>query len=152
MTKQIVANKKAFHDYFILETIEAGLVLQGTEVKSLREGHANLKDSYARIESGEAYLIGCHISPYPCGGHFNHDPLRPRKLLLKKGEIKRLLGKMTEKGMTLIPTRLYFKGGKAKVEIGLAKGKRQYDKRETLRKKEERREIERALKGRSRER
>jgi len=151
MIKQIAANKKAFHDYFILETIEAGLVLQGTEVKSLREGRANLKDSYARIESGEAYLIDCHISPYSCGGHFNHDPTRPRKLLLKKAEIKRLFGKMTEKGMTLIPTRLYFKEGRAKVEIGLAKGKRQYDKRETLRKKEERREIERAMKGRSRE-
>ncbi len=148
MIKQIVTNKKALHDYFILERVEAGLVLQGTEVKSLREGRANLKDSYARIDSGEAFLIDCHISPYPCGGHFNHEPKRSRKLLLKKQEIKRLLGKMTEKGMTLIPTRLYFKNGKAKVEIGLAKGKRQYDKREALRKKEEQREIERAFKER----
>jgi len=146
MIKIIVVNKKALHDYFILERIEAGLVLQGTEVKSLREGRANLKDSYARVDSGEAFLIGCHISPYACGGHFNHDPTRNRKLLLKKQEIKRLLGKMTEKGMTLIPTRLYFKGGKVKVEIGLAKGKRQYDKREVLRRKEEQREIERAFK------
>ena len=148
MIKPIVTNKKALHDYFILEKIEAGLVLQGTEVKSLREGRANLKDSYARIDSGEAFLVGCHISPYGCGGHFNHEPTRTRKLLLKKLEIKRLLGKMTEKGMTLIPTRLYFKNGKAKVEIGLAKGKRQYDKRETLRRKEEQREIERAFKRR----
>lgn len=148
MIKPIVTNKKALHDYFILEKIEAGLVLQGTEVKSLREGRANLKDSYARIDSGEAFLVGCHISPYGCAGHFNHDPIRNRKLLLKKQEIKRLLGKMTEKGMTLIPTRLYFKNGKVKVEIGLAKGKRQYDKRETLRRKEEQREIERAFKRR----
>ena len=148
MIKPIVTNKKAFHDYFILETIEAGLVLLGTEVKSLREGRANLKDSYARIDSGEAFLIDCHISQYPCGGHFNHDPRRPRKLLLKRMEIKRLLGKMTEKGFTLIPTKLYFKSGRVKVEIGLAKGKKQYDKRETLRKKEEKREIERAFKER----
>jgi SsrA-binding protein len=148
MIKPIVTNKKAIHDYFILERIEAGLVLQGTEVKSLREGRANLKDSYARIDSGEAFLIECHISPYPCASHFNHHPTRPRKLLLKKKEIKRLLGKMTEKGMTLVPTRLYFKDGKVKVEIGLAKGKRQYDKREALRKKQEQREIERAFKER----
>jgi SsrA-binding protein len=148
MSKPIVTNKKAFHDYFILETIEAGLVLLGTEVKSLREGRANLKDSYARIDAGEAFLIDCHISPYPCGGHFNHEPLRPRKLLLKRMEIKRLLGKMSEKGFTLIPTKLYFKGGRVKVEIGLAKGKKQYDKREALRKKEEKREIERAFKER----
>jgi SsrA-binding protein len=148
MSKPIVTNKKAFHDYFILERIEAGLVLLGTEVKSLREGRANLKDSYARIDAGEAFLIDCHISPYPCGGHFNHEPLRPRKLLLKRMEIKRLLGKMTEKGFTLIPTKLYFKGGRVKVEIGLAKGKKQYDKREALRKKEEKREIERAFKER----
>ena len=148
MSKPIVTNKKAFHDYFILETVEAGLVLLGTEVKSLREGRANLKDSYARIDAGEAFLIDCHISPYPCGGHFNHEPLRPRKLLLKRMEIKRLLGKMSEKGFTLIPTKLYFKGGRVKVEIGLAKGKKQYDKREALRKKEEKREIERAFKER----
>lgn len=148
MIKQVTTNKKAFHDYFILDSIEAGIVLQGTEVKSLREGKANLKDGYARIDRGEVYLIDCHISPYPCGGHFNHEPERPRKLLLKKQEIKRLLGKMTEKGMTLIPTRIYFKDGKAKVEIGIAKGKRLYDKRESLRKKDERREIERAFKDR----
>lgn len=150
MIKQVVTNKKAFHDYFILERIEAGIVLLGTEVKSLRQGHANLKDSYARISEGEVYLIDCHISPYPCGGYFNHEPKRPRKLLLKKKEIKKFLGKMTEKGMTLIPIRIYFKNGLAKVEIGIAKGKKQYDKREAFRKKEEKREIERAFKERQR--
>ena len=150
MIKPIAINKKAIHDYFILERIEAGIVLLGTEVKSLREGRANLKDSYARINQGEAYLINCHISPYPCGGHFNHEPERTRKLLLKKREIKKLLGKMTEKGMTLVPTRLYFKDSRVKVEIGVAKGKKQYDKRESLRRKEEKRDIERAFKQRYR--
>ncbi|MBN2374646.1 SsrA-binding protein SmpB [bacterium] len=148
MIKPIATNKKAIHDYFILERIEAGIVLLGTEVKSLRDGHVNLKDSYARINKGEAYLINCHISPYSCGGHFNHEPERTRKLLLKKREIKKLLGKMTEKGMTLVPTQIYFKDSKVKVEIGVAKGKKQYDKRETLREKEEKRDIERAFKGR----
>lgn len=150
MIKTIAVNKKAVHDYFIFERIEAGIVLKGTEVKSLRDGRANLKDSYARVNNGEVFLLDCHISPYPCGGHFNHDPERPRKLLLRKKEIKKLLGKMTEKGMTLIPTRLYFKEGLVKVELGLAKGKKQYDKRDALRKKEERREIERAFKERHR--
>lgn len=146
MIKKIATNKKALHDYFILERIEAGIVLKGTEVKSLREGRVNLKDSYARIKEGEVYLLDCHISPYPCGGHFNHSPERPRKLLLKRQEIKKLFGKMTEKGMTIIPVSLYFKNGFVKVELGLAKGKRQYDKREVLRKKEEKREMERAFK------
>jgi len=150
MVKSICINKKAIHDYFILEKIEAGIVLKGTEVKSLRQGRVNLKDSYARIKNGEAYLIDCYISPYNSGGHFNHEPERQRKLLLKKKEIKKFLGKMTEKGMTLIPVSLYFKGGLVKVELGLAKGKRQYDKREVLRKKEERREIERAFKRKNR--
>ncbi len=150
MIKLIVKNKKAIHEYFIVEKIEAGIVLKGTEVKSLRDGRVNLKDSYARIIKDEVYLIDCHISPYPCGGRFNHVPDRQRKLLLKKQEIKKILGKMTEKGMTIIPVSLYFKQGKVKVELGIAKGKRQYDKREALRKKQERREIEREFKERYR--
>jgi len=146
--KLICQNKKAFHNYFIEDTYEAGISLLGTEVKSLRQGKANLGDSYAKIKNGEVFLIDAHISPYSHANRFNHDPLRPRKLLLHKREIKRLIGKVQEKGYTLIPLRLYFsEGGKAKVELGLAKGKKLIDKRETIKRKAIDREIERGRKG-----
>ncbi|MDZ4383639.1 MAG: SsrA-binding protein SmpB, partial [Thermodesulfovibrionia bacterium] len=138
---------KAYHDYFIEETCEAGITLLGTEVKSLREGKANLKDSYALIKGNEIFLLNCHISPYSHGNIQNHDPLRTRKLLLHRKEINKLWGKLTQKGLTLIPLKIYFKKGKAKVEIGLCKGKKQYEKREVLKEKEARREIERHLRG-----
>jgi SsrA-binding protein len=147
--KVVCVNRKARHDYSIIETYEAGLVLQGSEVKSLREGRANLKDSYARILKGEAFLLNTHISPYSAASQFNHDPNRTRKLLLHKNELRRLTGKVKERGLTLIPLRLYFKSGRAKVELGLAQGKRLYDKRETLRKKAAQRELERSLKTRN---
>lgn len=147
--KVVCVNRKARHDYFIEETYEAGLVLLGSEVKSLREGKANLKDSYARILKGEAFLLNAHVSPYPGANRFNHEPTRTRKLLLHRREIQRLTGKVNERGLTLIPLRLYFKQGKAKVELGLARGKKLYDKRETLRRKVARREVERSLKSRS---
>ncbi|MBI4524062.1 MAG: SsrA-binding protein SmpB [Deltaproteobacteria bacterium] len=146
--KAVCVNRKARHDYFIDETYEAGLVLTGSEVKSLREGKANLKDSYARIIRGEAFLLNTHISPYTAAHQFNHDPTRTRKLLLHKQEIRRLSGKVAERGLTLIPLKLYFKNGKAKVELGLARGKKLYDKRETLKRKAARREVERSLKSR----
>ncbi len=150
--KVICQNKKARHDYEIIETIEAGIALRGTEVKSLRMGKANLKDSYARIKNGEVFLIGTHISPYPFANYNNHAPLRDRKLLLKRQEIRKLLGKIKEKGLTLVPLRLYFKRGKVKVELALAKGKRLFDKRETLRRKTMEREAQRALLGAKRAR
>ena len=144
---QIVCqNKKAYHDYEILEKIEAGLVLLGTEVKSLRQGKANLKDSYAKIRQGEVHLYGCHISAYTHASYDNHEPERVRKLLLHSFEIKRLFGKSQEKGYALIPLKIYFSKGKAKVELGLARGKKQYDKRESLKRKEEAREMERLRK------
>src|SRR5690349_10269859 len=146
--KVISTNRKAFHDYSILETYEAGLVLKGTEVKSLREAQVNFKDCYAAIDNNEAWLIGCYISPYHHGTDANHDPERKRKLLLHKREISRLLGKIAERGLTLIPLRLYFKDGRAKVELGLARGKKLYDKRETLKRKMAQREVERSLKSR----
>lgn len=145
--KVICKNKRASFDFFIDETYEAGIVLTGTEVKALREGRVNLKDSYARIKDEEIYLIGAHISPYAHGNRFNHDPNRPRKLLLHKREIRRLYGKSREKGFSLIPTRMYFKDGKVKVEIGLGKGKRAYDKREVLRQRTMEREVERNYRG-----
>lgn len=141
--KIIATNKKAFHDYQILEKIEAGLVLTGTEVKSLRAGRCNLKDSYARIRDGEAWLVGLHISPYRNAGYASHDPERERKLLLHKAEIKRIHRKVQEKGITLVPIRLYFKRGLAKVEIGLAAGKREYDKRQEIARREQQREMKR---------
>ena len=147
--KDICVNRRARHDYFIEETYEAGLVLQGSEVKSLRDGKANLKDSYARIDKGEAFLVNAHISPYFAASRFNHDPTRKRKLLLHSQQIRRLTGKVKERGLTLIPLRLYFKNGRAKVELGLARGKKMYDKRETLRKRAAEREVERSLKTRS---
>ncbi len=146
--KVVCRNKKARFDYEILEVIEAGMVLLGTEVKSLRQGRANLKDSYARIKAGELYLMQAHISPYTHAFHDNHEPDRVRKLLVHKREIKRLQGKTQEKGLTLVPLKIYFKDGKAKVELALARGKRTYDKRESLKRKTEQRELEKAIKDR----
>jgi SsrA-binding protein len=148
--KLIASNRKAFHNFEILETCEGGLVLRGTEVKSLRAGRADLKEAYARIEGGQAWLLGCHISPYAQGNRMNHDPLRPRKLLLHRSEIERLLGKVMEKGLTLVPLRLYFKEGRAKVELGLARGRKVLDKRQVIREREERREMDRAIRARAR--
>jgi len=146
--KIICQNKKARHDYHIIEVIEAGMVLLGTEVKSLREGRANLKDSYARIRDGELYLVQAHISPYSHASYDNHDPERVRKLLVHKRELKRLTGKTQEKGLTLVPLKIYFKDGKAKIELALASGKKSYDKRETLKRQTQKREMERAIKDR----
>lgn len=146
--KNISINRKARHDYFIEETYEAGMVLLGAEVKSLREGKVNLRDSYARLtRSGELVLVGVHISPYGHAGRDAPDPDRPRKLLMHRREIDRMAGKIRERGFTLVPTRLYFKKGRAKVELGLARGKERHDKREDLRKAESRREIDRAMKS-----
>ena len=144
--KIITTNRKARHDYFILESMEAGIVLQGTEVKSLRMGRANLKDSHAGIMKGEVWLFNLHISPYDFGNIYNHDPVRPRKLLLHKQEIKRLIGKVEEKGLTLVPLRLYFKRGKAKVELAIVRGKKQYDKRQDITKRDTDRDMQRELK------
>ncbi|MBI3804034.1 MAG: SsrA-binding protein SmpB [Nitrospirae bacterium] len=143
----VVNNRKAFHDYFIEETVEAGIALFGTEVKSLRDGRINLKDSFARVENGEVFLYNCHISPYSHGNLSNHDPTRTRKLLLQRREIERLLGKAQQKGYTLVPLKIYFKRGWAKVEIGLAVGKKLYDKRDTESKKTAQREIEKGMRG-----
>ena len=149
--KLVASNRRAHHDFDILETHEAGLVLRGTEVKALRDSRADLKESYARIEGNEAWLLGLHISPYAQGNRANHDPLRPRKLLLHRGELNRLLGKIMEKGLTLVPLRLYFKQGRAKVELGLARGRKTLDKRHAIREREEQREVHRALRERTRD-
>lgn len=146
--KIVCQNKKAFHDYGIEETLEAGIQLLGTEVKSLRDGKANLKDSYVLIKNAEAFLLNCHISPYSHGNIMNHDPLRTRKLLLHRKEIERLRGKMQQKGYTILPLKIYFKGSNAKVEIGLARGKKLYEKREVIKEREAKRTIERAMKSR----
>lgn len=146
--KLIANNKKAYHDYFILEKYEAGLVLHGTEVKSLRMGKCSIKEAFIRVEDGEMYIYGMHISPYEKGNIFNKDPLRVRKLLLHKLEIRRLMSKIKEKGYTLVPLQVYFKGSLVKVEIGLARGKKLYDKRDDLAKKDAKREIDRAFKAR----
>ena len=146
--KVIVTNRKARHDYHFLETWEAGIVLTGTEVKSLRAGKINLTDSYAAVDNGEIYLYNVHVSRYEQGSSFNHEPNRRRKLLLHRSEIRKLIGRVVEKGLTLIPTRVYFKRGRAKVEIALAKGKRDYDRRRTIMERDARRDMERALKGR----
>ncbi len=146
--KIVCQNRKAYHDYDIIETYEAGIVLRGTEVKSLREGRANLKDSYVIIKEGEAWLLNCHISPYSHGNIMNHDPVRTRKLLFHKKEIQRLMGQIAQKGYTLIPLKIYFKGPWAKVEVALAKGKRKYEKRDRIREREAQREIDRAMKRR----
>lgn len=150
-TKTVCENRKAHHDYFIHETYEAGIELFGTEVKSLRAGKANLKDSYAVVKKGEMYLENMHISPYEQGNIFNRDPLRPRRLLLHKSEILKLFGKTREKGYTLIPLKVYFKRGRAKVELALASGKHTYDKRRDLADKSAKRDMERALKERQRD-
>ncbi|WP_196591726.1 SsrA-binding protein SmpB [Pectinatus frisingensis] len=146
--KIVCENRKAWHDYFILEKYEAGIALVGTEVKSLREGKANLKDSFVIIKNGEAILENVHISPYEHGNIFNHDPLRARKLLLHKTEITRLFSKTQEKGLTLVPLKIYFTKGRAKVEIALASGKKNYDKRRVIAEKTAKREIDRALRER----
>jgi len=146
--KPVAQNRKAFHDYTIEETLEAGIMLVGTEVKSLREGKVNLKDSYVLVKNSEVFLLNCHISPYSHGNIMNHDPLRTRKLLIHKKEIAKLQGKAAVKGYSLIPLKIYFKGSHAKVEIGLAKGKRQYEKRDSIKKREADREIQRAMKSR----
>lgn len=147
--KLICNNKKAFHDYFIEEKFEAGMVLRGTEVKSLRQGKANLNDSFAIVKNGEAFLHNLHISPYDFGNRENHDPDRMRKLLLHKKEIGKLFGRIREQGYSVVPLRLYFKNGLVKVEIGLAKGKKLYDKREDMKKKDMRRDMAAALKERN---
>jgi SsrA-binding protein len=148
--KLICNNKKAFHEYFIEERFEAGMVLTGTEVKSLRMGKANLNDAFAMVKNGEAFLHNLHISPYDFGNRQNHDPDRMRKLLLHKKEIEKLFGSVREQGYSLVPLRLYFKNGLVKVEMGLAKGKKLYDKREELKKKDHKREMAQALKARDR--
>lgn len=146
--KLIANNKKAYHDYFIDETYEAGVALHGTEVKSMRMGKCSIKESFIRIENGEVFVYGMHVSPYEKGNIFNKDPLRVKKLLMHKYEINKLAGKIAEKGYTLVPLQVYFKDGKAKVEVGLARGKKLYDKRQDIAKKDQRREAEREFKQR----
>ncbi|HEY1912853.1 MAG TPA: SsrA-binding protein SmpB [Vicinamibacterales bacterium] len=145
--KSIAENRKAFHDFHLLESFEAGLVLLGTEVKAIREGRVNLRDSFARVEDNEVFLYNVNISPYSHRGYADHEPLRRRKLLLHRSEIRKLIGKTTEKGMTLVPVRLYFKDGRVKVSVSLAKGKKDYDKRETVKRREADRETRAAVKS-----
>ena len=147
--KLVANNKKAYHDYFVDEKIEAGLVLHGTEVKSLRMGKCSIKESFIRIENGEMFVYGMHISPYEKGNIFNKDPLRTKKLLLHKSEINKLTGKIKEKGFTIVPLQVYFKDGKAKMEIGLCRGKKLYDKRQDIAKKDMKREAEKEFKIRN---
>ncbi len=147
--KLIANNKKAYHDYFILDTYEAGVSLHGTEVKSLRMGKCSIKEAFIRIENNEVYVYGMHISPYEKGNIFNKDPLRARKLLLHRIEINKMVGKMKEKGMTVVPLKVYFKGALVKIELGMAKGKKNYDKRETIAKKDQQREAQRDFKVRN---
>jgi SsrA-binding protein len=144
----IADNRKAGHEYHLLETFEAGLVLTGTEVKAMREGRAQLRDSYCRLEAGQAFLVGAHVGQYSHGGYAVHDPVRPRKLLLNRDELNKLIGKTTEKGLTIVPLRLYFKKGRVKLAIALAKGKKIYDKRETIKRREAERETRAAVKSR----
>ena len=146
----IAENRKAFHDYHLLESFEAGMVLLGTEVKAIREGRVNLRDSFARVEDGEVYLYNVNISSYSHRGYADHEPLRRRKLLLHRHEILKLIGKTVEKGMTLVPVRMYFKNGRVKVAVSLAKGKKEYDKRETIKRRETERETRAAIKERRR--
>ena len=147
--KLIANNKKAYHDFFVLDTYEAGIALHGTEVKSLRMGKCSIKESFIRIENGEVFIYGMHVSPYEKGNIFNKDPLRVKKLLLHKAEINKLLGKVKEKGMSVVPLKVYFKGSLVKVEIGLAKGKKLYDKRDDIAKKDQQREAQRDFKVRN---
>jgi len=149
-SKLIAKNRKAFHEFEILDKLEAGITLLGTEVKALREGKINLKDSFAEIREGEVYLVNLHIGPYSAGNVFNHEPERPRKLLLHKQEIKRLIGKVAEKGFTLVPLSLYFKKGIVKVELGLARGKKVYDRRKEIEERDRKRDIEREVRERQR--
>ena len=144
----IAENRKAFHDYHLLDTFEAGIALLGTEVKAIREGRVNLRDSFARVEDGEVYLYNVNISSYSSRGYADHEPLRRRKLLLHHDEIRKLIGRTVEKGMTLVPIRLYFKKGRVKVAVSLAKGKKEYDKRETIKRREADRETQAAVKSR----
>jgi SsrA-binding protein len=144
----IAENRKAFHDYHLLETFEAGVVLLGTEVKSIREGRVSLRDSFARVDDGEVFLYNVNISAYSHRGYADHEPLRRRKLLLNRDEIRKLVGKTVERGMTLVPTRMYFKNGRVKVSVALAKGKKDYDKRETIKRREVDRETRAAIKAR----
>lgn len=144
--KLVANNKKAYHDFFIEETYEAGIVLHGTEVKSLRMGKCSIKEAFIRIENGEVYIYGMHISPYEKGNIFNKDPLRIKKLLLHKKQIRGLIGNSSEKGYTIVPLKVYFSNGRAKIEIGLAKGKKLYDKRQDIAKKDQKREAEKELK------
>jgi SsrA-binding protein len=146
----VTKNRKALHDYEILESYESGIVLQGTEVKSIREGRINLKDSHAKVKNGEVWLENCHISPYTHGNISNHEPLRPRKLLLHKREINKLIGATVKKGLTLVPVSCYFLGGRVKIELAVARGKREYDKRETARRKAIERDVQAELKRRLR--
>ena len=143
----VATNRRARHEYEILETLEAGLVLRGTEVKSLRTGQVNFKDSYVTVRNGEPWLVGCHVSPYSHGTDANHDPERDRKLLLHGREITRLVGKISERGLTVVPLKLYFKQGRVKLEVGLARGKKLHDKRAALRERETRREMEKAARA-----
>ena len=148
--KLVANNKKAYHDFFIEETYEAGIVLHGTEVKSLRMGKCSIKEAFIRIENGEVYVYGMHISPYEKGNIFNKDPLRIKKLLLHNQQIRKLIGNSSEKGYTIVPLKVYFSNGRAKIEIGLAKGKKLYDKRQDIAKKDQKREAEKELKVRLR--
>lgn len=148
--KSIAENRKAFHDYHILETFEAGVALLGTEVKAIREGNVNLRDSYASVDGGEVWIHNVHINPYSHRGYADHEPTRKRKLLLHRQEIRKLIGRTVERGMTLVPTRMYFKNGHVKIAIGLAKGKQEHDKRETVKKREADRETRAAVKERQR--
>ncbi|MDQ7055231.1 MAG: SsrA-binding protein SmpB [Persephonella sp.] len=146
--KVVATNKNAYHNYNIIETYEAGLVLEGSEVKSIREGSVNLRDSFIRIDNGEAYIHNMYVAPYKPAGKLQHDPYRKRKLLLHKREILKLMGKVQEKGLTIIPLKLYFKNGKAKLEIALAKGKAKYEKREAIKERDIKRELSKKYKGR----
>lgn len=148
--KVIADNRKAFHDYFVEERLEAGIVLTGTEIKSIRNGRVNLKDSYARIENGEVWLHQMHISPYEQGNRFNHDPLRPRKLLLNRSEIVKTFSKLQLQGLTLIPLKIYLKHGLAKIELGICRGKKNYDKRQDMAERDAKREIERHMREKDR--
>jgi len=147
--KVVSENRKAFHDYYIEDRVEAGIILTGTEIKSIRNGRVNLKDSYARLDNGEVWVHQMHISPYEQGNRFNHDPLRPRKLLLHRAEINKLIGKIQQQGLTLIPIKIYLKKGMAKVELAVGQGKKNYDKRQALAEREGKRDIERALRDRN---
>jgi SsrA-binding protein len=148
-SKTITVNRKAYHDYHILESLEAGIVLTGTEIKSIRAGRVNIRDAYARPEDGELLLCNAHIAAYEAGSHYNHEPNRPRKLLLHRRQIDELIGMATQRGLTLVPLKLYITRGIAKLELGVARGKKQYDKRETMARRDTDREIERALKARA---